>query len=193
MATLLRSIRKIGTVTVTQRCSPVLLSAKRFIWVGDSLPDVNLYEGSPDNVIPARELYKGKRGVIFAVVGAFSPGCTNSHIPDYLELHDKIKEEGYMISCIAVNDPFVMAAWAKDTETEGKIRMLADPRGEFTRAMGMELDCKKMLGTDRSQKYSLVVDDGVIQSINVDPEHTGLACLLCIKTMRNLDAMGEKT
>ncbi|XP_076463798.1 peroxiredoxin-5, mitochondrial-like [Babylonia areolata] len=193
MATILRSCRALTTVALSQRIFPVLVSAKRCFKVGDQLPDVLLYETSPDNAISARELYKGKRGIIFAVMAAFSPGCTNAHIPDFLELYEKFKEEGYMMSCISVNDPFVMSAWAKFTKADGKIRMLADPRGEFTRAMGMEIECKKLLGTNRSQKYSLVVEDGIIQSINVDPEHTGLACLLCIKTMKSWDYVGTKT
>ncbi|XP_005095910.1 peroxiredoxin-5, mitochondrial [Aplysia californica] len=163
-------------------------SSRKKLRVGDELPNVNLYEGSPENAIPASQLYKGKRGVLFAVVGAFTPGCTQTHIPDYLSLHEKFKEEGYVISCVSVNDPFVMKAWAQSTEADGKIRMLADPRGEFTKALGMELDCKQLLGGIRSHKYSLVVEDGKIQSINVDPEHTGLACLLCIKNMKAIDS-----
>ncbi|KAH9523066.1 Peroxiredoxin-5, mitochondrial [Bulinus truncatus] len=159
-------------------------SKKHKVQVGDLLPNVHLYEGTPNNAISAVDLYKGKKGVLFGVVGAFTPGCTNSHIPDYLSLHEKFKEEGYMISCVSVNDPFVMAAWGKSTNADGKIRMLADPRGEFTKALGMELDCKQLLGGFRSQKYSLVIEDGKIQSINVDPEHTGLACLLCLKNMQ---------
>ncbi|BFZ07305.1 hypothetical protein BsWGS_10344 [Bradybaena similaris] len=165
-----------------------LYSSKRKLQVGDTLPDVNLYEGSPDNPIPARQLYKGKKGVLFAVVGAFTPGCTNTHIPDYLSLYEKFKEEGYMISCVSVNDPYVMKAWGISTNAAGKIRMLADPRGEFTKALGMDLDCKQVLGGIRSQKYSLVIDDGKILSINVEPEHTGLTCLLCIKNMKADDA-----
>ncbi|CAL1530509.1 unnamed protein product [Lymnaea stagnalis] len=167
-------------------------SSKHKIQVGDTLPNVNLYEGSPSNPISAIDLYKGKKGVLFAVVGAFTPGCTNSHIPDYLSLYEKFKEEGYMISCVSINDPFVMEAWGKNTNAFGKIRMLADPRGEFTKALGMELDCKQLLGGIRSQKYSLVIDDGKIQSFNVDPEHTGLACLLCIKNMRAGDVPEPK-
>ncbi|XP_055879559.1 peroxiredoxin-5, mitochondrial-like [Biomphalaria glabrata] len=158
------------------------------VQVGDPLPNVYLYEGNPGNAISAVDLYKGKKGVLFGVVGAFTPGCTNSHIPDYLSLHEKFKEEGYMISCVSVNDPFVMDAWGKSTHADGKIRMLADPRGEFTIALGMDLDCKQIMGGIRSQKYSLVIEDGKIQSINVDPEHTGLACLLCIKNMRASDS-----
>lgn len=189
----LRVLHHFVTPTLCRRFTPTTFSTIRYISVGDPLPDIVLYEGSVDNPIKARELYKGKKGVIFAVVGAFTPGCTNSHIPDYLELYDKFNEEGYMISCISVNDPYVMAAWAKSTHAEGKIHMLADPRGEFTRAMGMELDCKKLLGTNRSHKYSVVVEDGIIKSINVDPEHTGLACLLCIRMMKNLSAVNNGT
>uniref|UniRef100_A0A0B6ZY61 Peroxiredoxin-5 n=1 Tax=Arion vulgaris TaxID=1028688 RepID=A0A0B6ZY61_9EUPU len=159
-------------------------SSSKRLQVGETLPDVNLFEGSPNNAISTRQLYKGKRGVLFAVVGAFTPGCTNTHIPDYLSLYEKFKEEGYIISCVSVNDPFVMAAWGISTKAAGKIRMLADPRGEFTKALGMDLDCKQVLGGIRSQKYSLVIEDGKILSINVDPEHTGLACLLCIKNMK---------
>ncbi|XP_059174439.1 peroxiredoxin-5, mitochondrial-like [Physella acuta] len=170
-------------ITIKQENSR-LYSSKYKVQVGDELPNVNLYEKSPNNPISAVDLYKGKKGVLFAVVGAFTPGCTNSHIPDYLSLHEKFQEEGYMISCVSVNDPFVMEAWGKSTNALGKIRMLADPRGEFTKALGMEIDCKQLLGGIRSQKYSLVIDDGKIQSINVDPEHTGLACLLCIKNMK---------
>ncbi|GFN97102.1 peroxiredoxin-5, mitochondrial [Plakobranchus ocellatus] len=167
-------------------------SSKHKFKVGDALPNVNLYENSPNNPVSASELYKGKKGVLFAVVGAFTPGCTNTHIPDYLSLYDKFKEEGYMISCVAVNDPFVMAAWAKSTGAEGKIRMLADPCGEFTKTLGMDIDCTKLLGGVRSHKYSLVVEDSIIQSINVDPESTGLQCLLCIQNMRVVDKADVK-
>ncbi|RUS72994.1 hypothetical protein EGW08_019242 [Elysia chlorotica] len=159
-------------------------SSKHKFRVGDTLPDVNLFENSPDNPIPASTLYKGKRGILFAVVGAFTPGCTNTHIPDYLSLYEKFKEEGYMISCVSVNDPFVMAAWGKSTNAEGKIRMLADPSGQFTKTLGMDIDCTKLLGGVRSHKYSLVIEDNIIQSVNVDPEFTGLQCLLCIQNMK---------
>ncbi|PVD26499.1 hypothetical protein C0Q70_14176 [Pomacea canaliculata] len=184
---------QLATKLIVRRCTPLYVTAKRCIKVGDPLPDIVLYEGSPNNAVKASELYKGKRGIIFAVLGAFNPGCTNAHIPDYLELYHKFKEEGYLISCVSVNDPFVMAAWGKATGAEGKIRMLADPQAKFTKAMGMELDCTKLLGNFRSQKYSLVIDDSIIQSINVDPDHTGLACLLCITTMKNVNSIGGKT
>ncbi|XP_033733810.1 peroxiredoxin-5, mitochondrial-like [Pecten maximus] len=159
---------------------------KRTLKIGTELPAVNLYEESPDNAINIRDVFKGKKGVLFSVVGAFTPGCTEVHLPDYLDHFEKFKNEGYdLICCVAVNDPFVMSAWGKHVKAEGKIRMLADTQAEFTRALDMELDCRKVMGNIRSKRYSLVVENGIIQSINMEPENTGLACLLCIKNYRS--------
>ncbi|CAE1155265.1 PRDX5 [Acanthosepion pharaonis] len=156
--------------------------------VGERLPEISLFENKPGNVIESvnlAELYKNKKGVLFSVVGAFTPGCSNAHIPEYINHYETFKKAGYdLIACVSVNDPFVMAAWSQKTKAEGKIKMLADPRGEFTKAIGMELDCSKMLGNIRSKRYSLVVENNVIRSINLDPDHTGLVCLLCIKNVR---------
>ncbi|XP_050407100.1 peroxiredoxin-5, mitochondrial [Patella vulgata] len=158
---------------------------KRYLKIGDTLPDIKLYEDNPDNGISVRDIYKGKKGVLFSVVGAFTPGCTHAHIPEYLESADKFKEEGYdLIGCVSVNDPFVMAAWGQDLKAEGKIRMLADTKGEFTKAMGMELDCSKLLGNIRSRRYSLVIEDSKVHTINEDPQHSGLVCLLCIRNLK---------
>ena len=150
--------------------------------IGEKLPTICLYEDSPDTSVNLQELFKGKKGVLFSVVGAFTPGCTQSHIPEYLDHFEKFKEEGYdLVCCVSVNDPFVMSAWGQQVKTNGKIRMLADPKAEFTKAMNMDLDCTKLLGNIRSKRYSLVIEDGTIQSIMTEPNHTGLACLLCIK------------
>lgn len=150
--------------------------------IGEALPSVCLYEDSPENEVNPNTLFKGKRGILFSVVGAFTPGCTQSHIPEYLENYDKFKEEGFdLICCVSVNDPFVMAAWGRQVNAAGKIRMLADPRAEFTKAMQMDLDSRKLLGNIRSKRYCLLIEDGYIRSIMTEPNHTGLACLLCIK------------
>ncbi|ESO90082.1 hypothetical protein LOTGIDRAFT_233896 [Lottia gigantea] len=163
----------------------VCYQTQSFLKIGDSLPDIKLYQDTPDNGISAKELYKGKKGVLFSVVGAFTPGCTHAHIPEYLESADKFKEEGYdLIGCVSVNDPFVMSAWGKNLQAEGKIKMLADTNGEFTKALGMELDCTKLLGNIRSKRYSLVIEDSIIQTINEDPKHSGLVCLLCIRNLK---------
>ncbi|XP_063429327.1 peroxiredoxin-5, mitochondrial-like [Mytilus trossulus] len=150
--------------------------------IGEKLPIVSVYEDTPDKKVNLQELFKNKRGVLFSVVGAFTPGCTTAHLPEYLENFDRFKEEGYdLICCISVNDPFVMSAWGKQVSAEGKITMLADPKAEFTKAMNMDLDCTKLLGNVRSKRYCLIIEDGIIKSIMTEPNHTGLACLLCIK------------
>ncbi|XP_048259117.1 peroxiredoxin-5, mitochondrial-like [Haliotis rufescens] len=185
MATL-QVCRRLLSRVVLKTSAPVTVQSKRYLRVGDRLPNVEVYGATPNDVINPAELYKGKRGVLFSVVGAFTPGCSESHIPEYISNHQKFKEEGYdLICCVAVNDPFVMDAWGKELRAEGKIKMLADTRGEFTRAMGMQLDCTKPLGGWRSRRYSIVVEDSVIQQINEDPDHTGLVCLLCIKNMKS--------
>ncbi|XP_041352984.1 peroxiredoxin-5, mitochondrial-like [Gigantopelta aegis] len=180
---------RVAKTIIKQPFNAAFLQTVRFIKVGEPLPDVDLYEGTPTNKVNIRQLYKGKRGVLFSVVGAFTPGCTQSHLPEYLSVSSKFVDEGYdLITCVSVNDPFVMSAWGQSLKAEGKIRMLADPRCEFTKALGMELDCTKLLGGWRSRRYSVVVDDGVIRQIIEDPDNTGLVCLLCIKNMKAQDA-----
>ncbi|XP_061174578.1 peroxiredoxin-5, mitochondrial-like [Saccostrea echinata] len=172
-------------VVTRSLCNPAVNSNRTFR-IGEKIPSEDLFEDSPTKPLNAQELFKGKKGVLFAVVGAFTPGCSEKHIPEYLNHHDKLKEEGYdMICCVAVNDPFVMSAWADKLQTRGKIRMLADPQCKFTKAMKMDLDCTKLLGNIRSKRYALVIEDSVIKSINTEPDHTGLACLLCIRNFKS--------
>nr|2XHF_A Chain A, PEROXIREDOXIN 5 [Alvinella pompejana]2XHF_B Chain B, PEROXIREDOXIN 5 [Alvinella pompejana] len=154
------------------------------IKVGDIIPDVLVYEDVPSKSFPIHDVFRGRKGILFSVVGAFVPG-SNNHIPEYLSLYDKFKEEGYhTIACIAVNDPFVMAAWGKTVDPEHKIRMLADMHGEFTRALGTELDSSKMLGNNRSRRYAMLIDDNKIRSVSTEPDITGLACLLSIQRQK---------
>ncbi|XP_064599868.1 peroxiredoxin-5, mitochondrial-like [Liolophura sinensis] len=171
--------------SVNRLIPPLYMYWKRAMKPGNTLPDIELYDGSPSSPVNVRELYKGKRGVLFSVLGAFTPGCSQAHIPDYLSNYEHFKDEGYdLISCVAVNDPFVMDAWGKMVNPDGKIKMLADPRAEFTKAMNMELDCTKLMGNVRSKRYSLVIEDSIIKSCNLEPDHTGLACLLCIQNIK---------
>ncbi|XP_060571017.1 peroxiredoxin-5, mitochondrial-like [Ruditapes philippinarum] len=158
---------------------------RNYIRRGEKVPSVNLYLDTPNNAVNAYDLFKGKRGVLFSVLGAFTPGC-KKHIPDYLDHYDQFKAEGYdLIVCVAVNDPYVMSAWAKSLNTKDKILMLADPKAEFTKAMNMDLDCRHIMGTTRSKRYSVVVEDSKMKGFNMEPEDTGLACLLCIQNMKN--------
>ena len=119
--------------------------------------------------ISTDEIFKGKKVVLFSVPGAFTPTCSKQHLPSYLTNYDKIRAQGVdTIACMAVNDAFVMDAWGKDKDVGTKIMMLADGNGEFTKAIGLELDGTKFgLGT-RGKRFSMIVNDGTVEKLNID-------------------------
>ena len=142
------------------------------IKVGDSLPkDVKLTEmteGGPKPVNLA-ELSAGKRIVVFAVPGAFTPTCSAKHLPGFVKEESALRAKGVAeIVCISVNDAFVMGAWGKSAGAEGKVRMLADGNGEFTKAVGLELDASGFGMGQRSQRYGMVVKDGKVEQLHVE-------------------------
>ena len=148
------------------------------IQVGDRLPAGQLHENTPSNIHEVEELFAGKKSIVFAVPGAFTPGCSKTHLPSYLARFDDFKSQGYdLIACISVNDAFVMEAWGQAHQCEGKIMMLADPAGVYTQALGLEVQAKG-LGGLRSKRYSLVVEDGKVTQLNVEPDSFGLTCSL---------------
>jgi len=141
------------------------------ISVGDRIPDVTLRtmtNDGPAAVGSEEALGKGKV-VLFAVPGAFTPTCSDHHLPGFVLRAEDILAKGVdSIACIAVNDPFVMGAWGQVQGTEGKVLMLSDGNGEFTAALGLELDGSGFgLGT-RSQRYAAIIDDGVITELMVE-------------------------
>ena len=143
------------------------------IKVGDSVPaDVKLKEirdGAPRDVTVG-ELFKGRRVVLFAVPGAFTPTCSMKHLPGFVTDADKIRAKGVdEIVCVSVNDAFVMDAWGKASGAGGKVRMLADGNGDFTRAVGLELDASGFGMGKRSQRYGMVVKDGKVEQLHVEP------------------------
>lgn len=151
------------------------------IKVGDSVPNIDLYEDSPANKVNLAELCAGKKVVLFAVPGAYTPGCSKSHLPGYVGRADELKSGGVNeIVCVSVNDPFVMSAWGKEHNATGKIRLLADPTAAFTKNVDLGVDLPP-LGGLRSKRYSMVVDNGVITQLNVEPDGTGLSCSLADK------------
>ena len=141
------------------------------IKVGDRLPAMKLMtpgaEGPQE--IDTGELFAGKTVVLFAVPGAFTPTCSAKHVPGFLEHHDALKAKGVdEIACIAVNDVFVMSAWAESQNAGGKITFIADGSGAFTRALGLELDLiARGLGV-RSQRYALVAQDGLVTHLAIE-------------------------
>merc|ERR1719153_1334186 len=147
--------------------------------VGDKIPSVDLFEGSPENKVNLADLCAGKKVVVFGVPGAFTPGCSKTHLPGYVSRAEELKGKGVdEIVCVAVNDPFVMEAWGKDQGAEGKVRMLADTCGDLTKALELELDLSAVLGNVRSKRFSMVVEDGKVTKLNVEPDGTGLTCSL---------------
>merc|ERR1719234_1788008 len=149
------------------------------IKVGDKLPAVSLFEDTPDGKVEVAELFAGKKAIIFGVPGAFTPGCSKTHLPGYVEKADEIKGKGVTeILCVAVNDPFVMEAWGQNQGTAGKVRMLADTCGELTAALELQLDLAAVLGNVRCKRFSMLVEDGTITQLNVEPDGTGLSCSL---------------
>ncbi|XP_017774059.1 PREDICTED: peroxiredoxin-5, mitochondrial [Nicrophorus vespilloides] len=146
--------------------------------VGDSIPNVDLFEDTPAKKVNLAELAQGKKMIVFAVPGAFTPGCSKTHLPGYVAKATELKSKGVdEIVCISVNDPFVMSAWGKDMKAEGKIRMLADTAAQFTKAMELDQTIGP-LGGIRSKRYSMVIENGKITSLQVEPDGTGLSCSL---------------
>ena len=141
------------------------------IAVGDKIPSAKLKtmtaEGPKD--ISTEEIFGGKKVVLFAVPGAFTPTCSAKHLPGFVEKAAQIKGKGVdTIACLAVNDAFVMGAWGKAQNTDGKVLMLADGAAAFTKQLGLDLDLSAPGMGVRSKRYAMVVDNGVVKALNVE-------------------------
>ncbi|OHF04500.1 IBR domain-containing protein [Colletotrichum orchidophilum] len=155
-----------------------------FVKVGDAVPEVDLVESSPGNKVNlAEEFSKVTNGLIIGVPAAFSPACSASHIPSYIN-HPKLKEAG-SVFVVSVNDPFVMKAWGDqlDPAAQTGIRFLGDPSGEFTRAFDVDFDSKAIFGNDRSKRYTLVIENGKVKEAHVEPDNIGTAVSLADKVL----------
>ena len=142
------------------------------IKVGDSIPDVKLMTMTSEGPKPVQsgEVLGSGKVVLFAVPGAFTPTCSDYHLPGFVLRADDLKGKGVdTIACLAVNDPFVMGAWGEAQDVDGKVTMLSDGNGEFTGAIGLEMDGSGFgLGT-RSQRYAAIIEDGVVKELLVEP------------------------
>jgi glutaredoxin/glutathione-dependent peroxiredoxin len=138
------------------------------IEIGQKIPDVKLKTTDGQDMSTA-ELFRGKKVVLFAVPGAFTPTCSDYHLPGFVDHAGALRAKGVdTIACVSVNDHFVMGAWAKAKETGDKILMLADGNGDFARAMGLEADSRPWGLGIRSRRYAAIIQDGVITDLKVD-------------------------
>lgn len=149
-------------------------AAATTISVGDQLPDATLsYFGSDGELqtVTVSDLTKGKKAILFAVPGAFTPTCSQKHLPGFVEKAGELRAKGVdTIACISVNDAFVMRAWKKDLNIGDEVLLLSDGNGEFTQALGVELDLSdKPVGLGiRSRRYALLAEDGVVKVLNLE-------------------------
>src|SRR5471030_161306 len=141
------------------------------IKVGDKVPSAKLKQMTAEGIkeVATDDFFKGKKVVLFAVPGAFTPTCSAKHLPGFVQNADSMKAKGVdTIACIAVNDAFVMGAWGKDQGTGDKITMLADGAAAFAKAIGLELDLNGRGMGRRSQRYALIADDGKVTHLGVE-------------------------
>jgi len=141
------------------------------ISAGDRIPEISLTTMTNEGPTPVSftDLFAGKRVALFAVPGAFTPTCSQEHLPGFVNQAEQLTDKGIdTVACISVNDVFVMDAWGKSQGADGKVLMLADGNGEFTAALGLELDASGFGMGSRSQRFSLVANDGVIEILNVE-------------------------
>jgi len=141
------------------------------ISVGDRIPNTTLTKVTADgpDQVDSDAFFAGRKVALFAVPGAFTPTCSAKHLPGFLERGDELKAKGIdEVAGISVNDAFVMAAWGKANETEGKITLFADGSATFAKAVGLDADFSKFGMGTRSQRYSMVVNDGVVEALNIE-------------------------
>jgi peroxiredoxin len=141
------------------------------IKAGDTLPSAQFMTMTADGPRPisSDEIFKGKTVALFAVPGAYTPTCSAKHLPGFKDHEADLKAKGVdTIACVSVNDVFVMGHWGKDQDVGEKVLMLADGNGDFTKAIGLELDGSKFGMGARSQRYSMIVKDGVVEKLNVE-------------------------
>jgi peroxiredoxin len=141
------------------------------IQVGDRIPSATLLKATTDGPEPVDtgSYFAGRKVALFSVPGAFTPTCSARHLPGFVDKADELKGKGVdEIACVAVNDAFVLQAWAKQSGAEDKVTMLSDGNGEFSKALGLTMDASKFGMGTRGQRWSAIVEDGVVRELNVE-------------------------
>lgn len=138
---------------------------------GDTLPDATLVKMTADGPqqVTTADYFKGRKVALFSVPGAFTPTCSAKHLPSYVQKAAELRAKGIdEVACTAVNDPFVMGAWAREQNSSGKVRMMGDGSADYTKALGLEFDLTARGMGVRCQRFSMLVDDGVVKTLNVE-------------------------
>ena len=141
------------------------------IQVGDRIPSATLMKAGAEGPQPVDtdSFFAGRKVALFSVPGAFTPTCSARHLPSFVDKHDELKAKGVdEIACVAVNDAFVLQAWAQQSGADGKVTMLADGNGDFADALGLTMDASKFGMGQRGQRWSAIVDDGIVTELNVE-------------------------
>lgn len=152
---------------------------------GDKLPSEQVYEGSVDNKVDSSELFNNRKGILLGFKGAFTPVCSQKHLPGFVDKMMDLKVKGYdYVVCVTVNDPFVTTAWAKNFNLPSNVRVISDPCARFTKAIGMEKDFPG-LGI-RSKRYTLVVENNVIRKVFEEPDGESGTVSMAENVIKNL-------
>ena len=139
------------------------------IQAGDRLPEVPLQQiNNGVQTIDTHTLFEGKKVVLFAVPGAFTPTCSEKHLPGFVEHFDEFRQKGIEVACVSVNDPFVMQAWGQSQHVPDGLLMLADGNGDFTRALGLEMDASAYGMGTRAKRFAIYAEDGVARQVHVE-------------------------
>ena len=139
------------------------------IQAGDRLPETTLNKiGDGVEIVDTRSLFHGKKVVLFAVPGAFTPTCSERHLPGFVERFEDFRARGIDVACVSVNDPFVMQAWGQSQNVPEGLLMLADGNGDFTRALGLEMDASAYGMGTRCKRFALYAEDGVVKQLHVE-------------------------
>ena len=139
------------------------------IQADDRLPETTLNKiGDGVEIVDTRSLFDGKKVVLFAVPGAFTPTCSERHLPGFVERFEDFRAKGIDVACVSVNDPFVMQAWGQSQNVPEGLLMLADGNGDFTRALGLEMDASAYGMGTRSKRFALYAEDGVVKQLHVE-------------------------
>ncbi|KAH7029307.1 AhpC/TSA family protein [Microdochium trichocladiopsis] len=163
-------------------------SPRAFVQVGEEIPDLEvLFENSPGNKVNLKKEFENTNGVIVGVPAAFSGACSAKHVPSYIN-HPKLADAG-QVFVVSVNDAFVMKAWADqmDPTKASGIRFLGDPSGQFTEALDVGFDGSAIFGGMRSKRYALVVENGKVKSVHVEPDNTGTDVSMADKVLKTLE------